>query len=129
MKTIVTILVVMITTSALAQNPMTQNSDNLELEQQARALTKKYNDQLALRGKQMNLFEIKVEEFLINEQKIRNSNLSTEQKLVELQKNYDMESADMGDILTRPQLKLYKKLKPEYQPIEPVVVKEATDQR
>ncbi len=114
-----------ITTSVVGQNPLTQNSNNLKLEKEAKALTKKYNDQLALRAEQMNLFEIKVEEFLINEQKIRNSNLSTKQKLVDLRKNYDMESADMGDILTRPQLKLYKKLKPEYQAIEPVVVKKA----
>ncbi len=129
MRNTLIIFAVLISTLSFAQNPITQNSNNLELEQEARALTKKYNSQLALRAKQMNLFEIKVEEFLINEQKIRNSNLSTAQKLVELQKNYDMESADMGDILTRPQLKLYKKLKTEYQPIEPVVVKEATDQR
>lgn len=33
-----------------------------------------------------------------------------------------MESSDIGDILTQPQLRLYKKLKPEYQPIDLVVV-------
>ncbi len=130
MKTILKLLIVMLTISGFSQNPITQNSDYPELEKEAKELTKKYNNQLALRGKQINLFEIKVEEFLINEQKIRNSNtLSTEQKLIELQKNSAVETADMGDILTRAQLKLYKKLKQEYQPIAPVVVRKATDHK
>ncbi|MBP2830690.1 hypothetical protein J8281_00705 [Aquimarina sp. U1-2] len=129
MKTILLLVVIFVNTMVFSQNPLTQNSNNLELEQKARELTKKYNSQLALRAKQLNLFEIKVEEFLINEQKIRNSDMTVERKLVELEKNYEKETADIGDILTRPQLKLYKSLKEEYQPIAPVVVKEATSQK
>ncbi len=125
MKNLLLALAFLFSSVVIAQNPMTQNMDDPKLEKEAKELTQKYNDQLGLTGKQVLLFETKVEEHLINAKKIRNSNLQTKEKIAELKLNYANESKDMGDILTKPQLDLYKKLKPEYQPIDPVVVKKA----
>ncbi|MHA7056975.1 hypothetical protein ACWGOQ_0007125 [Aquimarina sp. M1] len=127
MKNLVIAFALSMSAIALAQNPITQNMEDPKLEEEAKELTQKYNDQLGLTGKQILLFETKVEEYLINAKKIRNSNLQTEQKITELKLNYANESKDMGDILTKPQLDLYKKLKSTYQPIEPVVVKKPSN--
>ena len=59
---------------------------------------------------------------MIEEQKIRTSSLDTKEKVNILKYNYKAETADMADILTRTQLDLYKKMKLDLQPIEPVVV-------
>ncbi|WP_378175437.1 hypothetical protein [Aquimarina sp. SS2-1] len=127
MKHIVNMLIFFLSTIAFAQNPMTQNMEDPQLEKQAKELAQKYDDQLGLTEKQILLFENKIEEHLINSKKIRNSNLETKEKIAQLKINYAQESRDMGDILTKPQLDLYKKIKPKLQPINPVVVKQASN--
>ncbi|MFD2565148.1 hypothetical protein [Aquimarina rubra] len=127
MKNILKIFILFLSTMAIAQNPLTQNMEDPQLEEEAKELTQKYDDQLGLTEKQILLFENKVEEYLINAKKIRNSNLKTKKKIAELKLNYAKESKDMGDILTNPQLDLYNDLKPKFQPINPVVVKKASN--
>ncbi|GAA4272005.1 hypothetical protein GCM10022258_12990 [Aquimarina gracilis] len=106
----------------MAQNPFTQNSHDIKIKKEAEKLSRKYDKRLGMIEDQLLKFEIKVEEFMINEKKIRESDLSTKEKINALRGNYAKETADMNDILTRPQYKLYRKLKPKFQPIDPVVV-------
>lgn len=125
-KALTTLFLLLITVTAFAQNPYHQKSND-EIEAQAVTITRKYDEQLGLTAKQEMLFKIKVAEYLINEQKIRNSNLSIKQKFRAIRKNSRRETADMGDILTRIQYRLYKKVKPEFQPVRPIIVGEVSE--
>ena len=127
MKKYMTVLAFIFTLSISAQNMMTQNSDNPKMEKWAKALTNKYSKELAMKEKQRLLFEKKLIEFKINDEEIRNSSKSTADKLAEIQLNYKRETQDMADILTQPQMDLYKELKIDYQPMEAVVVGEVED--
>lgn len=124
MKNLLSILILCCTISIFGQNTMTQNSDNPEMEEWAEELTNKYSQQLAMQEKQRLLFQNKLVEFKLKEEKIRSSEMSTKEKLAELQFNYQHETKDMADILTQPQLDVYRKLKVDYQPMDPVVVGE-----
>ena len=99
----------------LAQDPILQE-DNETLEDIAFNITETYNKELGLTGKQVILFQKKVEEYLIREERIHQS-LTGTTKLNRLHKLRELETLEMGDILTRPQLNLYKKLKPQIQPL------------
>lgn len=125
-KPLLILILLLSTITVFAQNPYYQKSND-ELEAKAVTLTKKYDEQLGLTAKQQMLFKIKVGEYLINEQKIRNSNLSIKQKFRAIRKNSRKETADMGDILTRIQYRLYKKVKPQIQPVRPIVVGEVSE--
>ncbi len=115
MKKILLVLLLLITTGMFAQDPMLQK-DNEEMEARAEWLTQQYNEELALTPKQQLLFQKKVEEFLIRAESIR---MKTEGKnemdaLAELQ---IQEITEMNNVLTQPQMDVYKKLRPVMQPI------------
>ncbi|WP_370476115.1 hypothetical protein [Tamlana flava] len=99
-----------------AQDPFLQKNDRT-IEQFAQKITKTYNKQLALNGEQPLLFQKKVEEFLIREKKIRTNFKGTEM-LNLIYKLRITETGEMANILTRPQFNLYKKIKPEIQPLD-----------
>lgn len=122
MKSLIFLTLMICTLSIYGQNPITQNNTNPELERIAEDLARKYDKELAMQEKQLVLFENKLVEYMIEEQKVRTSNLDTKEKVNILKYNYKAETLDMADILTRTQLDLYKKIKPELQPVEPVVV-------
>lgn len=101
-----------------AQDTFLQES-NPQAKQEAIRLGEEYNKQLAFTGKQRLLFEKKVEEFLIRRQKIEQE-FKGREKLEMLYKLQERETKEMNDILTHAQLQLYKKIKPEFQPLETV---------
>lgn len=90
---------------------------NPEAKKEAIEITNLYNDQLGLTGEQELLFQQKVEEFLIRRYKVENE-FSGKEKLNILLGLQKEETAEMDDILTRPQLELYKTIKPNIQPLE-----------
>lgn len=118
MKTITTFLLLFISLGMYAQDPMLQKNDEV-LEDKADKITEMYVPELGLTSKQELLFQKKVEEFLISAEKINNQ-YSGKDKLDRLVVNQQQETAEMGDILTRPQLNRYKKLKTKFQPLATV---------
>ncbi len=118
MKNIIFIIALIFSTTLFAQDPLLQK-DAPQLQKQAFDITEKYNAQLALDGKQVILFEKKVEEFLIRREKIENV-LKGREKLNALFNLQTQETLEMNDILTRPQLNLYKQIKPQIQPVATV---------
>lgn len=122
MRTFITTIILIFTIAGFAQDPMMQ--DNSEaLEDVAVSVTERYNDKLALDAKQYILFQKKVEEFLIREEKIHKS-LNGEEKLNALYKLRKAESLEIRNILTKHQFDLYKRLKPQIQPLAIVETKE-----
>ena len=116
MKNYIIIALLFIGVQSFAQDPYFQQS-NPEMKAEAIKITDTYDLQLALSGKERLLFQQKVEEFLIRRSQIEKA-LSGKEKLNYL---YDMqleETEEMNDILTRPQLKVYKRIKPSIQPLE-----------
>ena len=89
----------------------------------AKNLTATYTDKLALSGKQQLLFQKKVEQFLIEKQKIEND-MSGKVKLDALYKIGQEENAEMRDVLTQEQYDLYVRIKPSIQPLEKVNLKD-----
>lgn len=115
MKKILLVLLLLITTGMFAQDPMLQK-DNEEMEARAEWLTQQYNEELALTPKQQLLFQKKVEEFLIRAESIRMKTKGKNEMdaLAELQ---IQEITEMNNVLTQPQMDIYKKLRPVMQPI------------
>lgn len=118
MKKVLFLLMLSLGVSAYAQDPFLQKSDP-EAQEQAIQITDQYNKQLALTGEQTLLFQQKVEEFLIRRNEIENQ-VEGREKLDLLRKLQNEETAEMQDILTRPQLLVYKKIKSNIQPLEVV---------
>ncbi|MFL1012801.1 hypothetical protein [Flavisericum labens] len=116
MKYLISTLVFLLVFQLQAQDPYFQRN-NETIEETAKELTKIYNSELALNGKQPLLFQKKVEEFLIREKDIRKQ-FSGKEMLDLLYKLRITETGEMANILTRPQLNLYKKIKPIIQPLE-----------
>lgn len=87
-----------------------------EVKERAIKFTDEYNKELALDGDQILLFQQKVEEFLIRRDKI-DKEFSGKARLYMLVKLQDQENAEMHNVLTRPQLEVYKKIHPLIQPI------------
>ncbi len=121
MKKIFLLTFLLMGISTFAQDVFLQES-NAQAKKEAEAITDKYIPELALTGKQQLLFQQKVEEFLIRRYEIERR-YSGKEKLDLLYSLQEEETAEMNDILTRPQLKLYTEIKPEIQPLE-VVQKE-----
>ncbi|WP_104733796.1 hypothetical protein [Hanstruepera ponticola] len=121
MKTTLYIFLLFFSISTFAQDPMLQKPD-ISLDEKAKALTVEYNKQLGLTSDQIGLFDIKVEEFLIRREKIENT-LQGKEKLRALYALQEQETIEMQNILTQPQMDVYKKVRPEIQPLE-VVKKE-----
>ncbi len=118
MKYLTQILIILISFNLYAQDPYLQQT-NAKFESEAQNITKAYNKVLALTSKQFVLFEKKVEEFLIRRKKIEN-NYKAKEKLNLLYEMQKVETREMNDILTKPQLNLYKRIKPKIQPLDEV---------
>ena len=118
MKALLSIALFFMCASGFSQDTFLQNS-NPQLEKQAEKIADLYNNELSLTSKQQMLFQKKVEEFLIRRDKIEKSLTGTE-KLKVLFEMQQQETAEMNDILTRPQLVVYKKMKPQIQPVETI---------
>ncbi|HBC03077.1 MAG: hypothetical protein CL528_04470 [Aequorivita sp.] len=118
MKKIVSILILLLSISAFSQDPVFQKS-YANAEEEAIKITNSYDLELSLTEKQELIFQQKVEEFLIRKSKIEDG-FSGKKKLDLLYQMQQEETAEMNDILTRPQLVVYKKIKPSIQPLETV---------
>ncbi|WP_417198656.1 hypothetical protein [Bizionia sp.] len=116
MKTLTVLLTFFISINLWAQDPLLQKN-NPALDKQAKELTQTYSKELALNGEQIGMFENKVEEFLIRKEKIVRE-FEGREKLNMLYTLQTREIAEMDNILTRPQLELYKKIRPTIQPLE-----------
>lgn len=115
MRTLITICFISLSIIGFSQDPVMQKN-NESLETIATSITDKYDDKLALDAKQFMLFQKKVEEFLIREEKIH-ANYKGEEKLDRLYKLRKAESLEIRNILTKPQFTLYKRMKPQIQPL------------
>lgn len=120
MKTTLYVFLLFFTTHLFAQDPMLQKPD-MSLDEKAKALTVEYNKHLGLNGEQIGLFDIKVEEFLIRREKIENT-LQGKEKLRALYALQEQETVEMQNILTQPQLDVYKKVRTDIQPLDVVKV-------
>ncbi|QAA80941.1 hypothetical protein EI546_03990 [Aequorivita sp. H23M31] len=118
MKNLFIVALLLIGFQSFAQDPYFQQS-NPEMKKKAIAITNEYNRELALSGEQEVLFQSKIEEYLIKREKIEEE-FKGKEKLNFLHDMQEQETADMNDILTRPQMEFYKKVKPEIQPLEVV---------
>lgn len=118
MKTLITFLFVLTTTSIFAQFPQASVTD-INVKLRADKITAEYNKHLGLNGIQIPLFKNKVAHYLVLADEIKRNNEGRAEldALVEMQAN---ESLAMNDILTLYQYRLYKKLKPEIQPLKMV---------
>ena len=116
MKKFLILCVLMFGLTGYSQDVYFQQS-NPEAKKEAIEITNLYNDQLGPTGEQELLFQQKVEEFLIRRYKVENE-FSGKEKLNILLGLQKEETAEMDDILTRPQLELYKTIKPNIQPLE-----------
>jgi|UniRef100_UPI004049D7F1 hypothetical protein len=118
MKTLITILALFTASLSYAQYPPV-TPDSGTTTYQAEQLTDKYNRQLALTGIQIPLFKEVVKKYikLANEAKDQYEGKQELDMLLELQAR---ETLQMNDILTQPQYRLYKELKPDYQPLKVV---------
>ncbi|TXD94123.1 hypothetical protein [Gillisia hiemivivida] len=115
MKKILLILAIMFSSVLSAQDVYTQkNTESHDAE--AERITKEYNKQLSLDANQFVLFEKKIEEFLIKRAKIE-KRYTAKDKLDMLYRMQARETIEMKNILTRPQLKIYRLVKSEIQPI------------
>jgi hypothetical protein len=95
--------------------------ESQSVEEKARALTENYQPELVMTGTQTRLFERKVGEFLIRGDEIKKMDISTRDKLHLLGQLSAQESAEIVNILSRPQVKRYMKIKSALQPIAMVV--------
>ncbi|WP_310991892.1 hypothetical protein [Aequorivita marina] len=118
MKNLATLILLLISFSAFSQDPFLQNS-NPQAKKKAVEITNKYIPELGLTGEQQLLFQQKVEEYVLRRNKLK-AEFSEKEKLNLLYQLQEEETADMQDILTRPQLEVYKQVKPKFQPLEKV---------
>ena len=118
MKKLIFILSLFIGFTAFSQDPVFQKS-NATAKEEAIKITNSYDLRLSLTEKQELLFQQKVEEFLIRKSKIEKE-FSGKEKLDLLYQMQQEETAEMSDIITRPQMVVYKKIKPSIQPLDTV---------
>jgi hypothetical protein len=97
--------------------PITDGS--LKIEAKADSIADAYDRELSMTAKQKALFKLKVEDYLIRRQKIE-SKYEGRKELTALVELQVQETLDMNDILTRIQMKVYKRIKPEIQPLKMV---------
>jgi len=111
------IVVLFVCQPILCQDTYFQDESE-DIETLSRILTEKYQPELVMSSDQTLLFEKKISEFLIREKEIKTrQSLSVRQKMRLLKRLSRQETAEMGNILTRPQLRRYKKVKRRIQPV------------
>lgn len=111
----------LLSVASLSAQDIFLQEESQSIEEKARVLTEAYQPELVMTGTQTRLFERKLAEFLIRAEKIKKMDLSTRDRLHLLRQLSVQESEEMVNILTRPQVKRYIKIKPGFQPIAMVV--------
>lgn len=120
MKNLSIIILVLFTTVAFAQYPdNTPGSE--EIRKRAKELTIMYDQELALDGDQLPIFQDKVEDYLVMANQIK-KDLDGKEELDALTQLMIRETLEMQDLLTRPQLIVYKKIRQDIQPLKVVEV-------
>lgn len=84
-----------------------QDDASRQVEMAAKERAEKWNDELALRAKQMVLLEKKFIEFDLKRLKVMDADISPEEKLERLKDLKILETKDIRDILTQPQYDRY----------------------
>lgn len=125
---IATLILMLCGVSAFAQDPYLQKGSE-SAENRAVALTKKYQPELVMTGKQTLLFQNKLEEFIIREDKIKEADMSDEDKVHLMARLSEQLSMEMANVLTRPQLRRFNKVKTRLQPVALVVGNTETQNR
>jgi len=103
-----------------AQDTFFQEGNEIS-EAKAKELTETYQPDLVMDRQQTLLFEKKIEEFLIREMRIQRTDISLEDKLFLLNQLREQQTAELANILTRPQLRRYMKVNNRIQPVAVVV--------
>ena len=91
-----------------------------EREMKADELVKKYNKDLDLSADQSIAFGNVIKVYMINGQKIRDTEMTYADKAEALMANYKQESNAMEDILNDEQYATYEELKKDYQLVEEI---------
>ena len=91
-----------------------------EQETEANELVKKYSKHLELSTDQSVAFGNVIKVYMVNGQKIRDTEMTYADKAEALQANYQQESNAMVDILNEDQFKTYKVLKKDYQLVDEI---------
>jgi len=120
MKLILCITCCLLSLNCYAQDPYLQES-TVGSEYESKEIAKQYSGKLGMSLDQTTRFTNKIEEFVIRKQKIEQLDSSVREKLDLLQQLSDQETAEMANILIRPQLRKYRKLKKKIQPVQLVV--------
>lgn len=115
MKTIVTSILLLFSTTIFAQIP--DGAESPSIKSEADRITNAYDRHLGLTGIQYPLFKNKVADYLELAEKIKEENEGRAElnALVEMQAK---ESLAMNDILTQLQYEAYKKVKSKIQPLK-----------
>jgi hypothetical protein len=118
---IVIVVILLNTGSIFAQDAYFQEADQ-EVHEAAKKLVETYTPELVLSGNQLLQFESKVKEFLIRRSRVdAEQHMTTREQLKLLKRISKQENAEMQNILTRPQLRRYIKIKRKIQPVYVVV--------
>lgn len=88
------------------------------VEQQAIELMQAYQSELGLTIGQAETFRLKIEEYLLRRNAINKQAITAKEKLQELQKISDQETAEMESILNAQQHREYKKMKKTLQRVQ-----------
>ena len=91
-----------------------------EQETSADQLVKKYNKDLNLSADQTIAFGNVIKVYMVNGQKIRDTEMTYADKAEALQANYQQESNTMENILNDKQYDTYKELKKDYQLVDEI---------
>ncbi len=115
------ILLLFMVVGIRGQDAYVQNNESQSTEEKAKVLTEDYQPELVMTGSQTRLFERKLGEFLIRAEKIKKMDIPARDRLHLLRQLSAQENEEMANILTRPQVKRYMKIKPKLQPVAMVV--------
>ncbi len=100
------LLTLFFTTTSSAQS-IIQDDASRQVEMAARDRAEKWNEELALRAKQMILLEKKFIEFDLKRLKVMDADISPQEKVERLKALKILETKDIRDILTQPQYDRY----------------------
>lgn len=102
-------LAIFTSVTAVSQT-MTQPEPSEELEEAAREMTERWEEELSLSAKQMSLMEDKFIEFAMKRDRVLQSKMREDLKTQHLIELKELENQDMRDILTKPQFDRYLQL-------------------
>ncbi len=99
-----------------AQDPYLQGDPSPKVEAEAKELLQQYQPNLVMDSNQVLLFEKTLIEYLMRREKIYILDAPEKEKRYLLKKLDRYENGEMSNILTRPQLRYYFKIKRQLQP-------------